>query len=491
MRVSLIYIQTIEGNNVNPPLGLLYIAAVAREAGHQIQFMDIDPTMIDIVPQIKEFNPDIIGLSFLTTEYDKAKNVALTLNKEMPQSILCSGGVHTTLDTENVLRSFPLDFCVTGEGENTFLEICDCLEKGIPYDDVKGIAYIKVGRFVKTPLRDMIEDLDSLPFPARDLINFEKFYLTFPGCIKGRYVKSTAIMAGRGCNFNCHYCAAQKLLGPGRQYRLRTPKNVVDEVAYLQETYGIKGVLFQDSTFTANKKWTTALCEEIINRGVKFVWSCNTRVNTVTLEMMKLMKKAGCVQIEYGVESGSPKILKILNKQMKPQQAIDAVSMTESVGIRVGASFMLGNPDENVTDLEMTFNLAKKLNASYTVFFFTIPYPGTELWTIARERKLIPEKVKYGTDWNIRAAESPLMSSSISSDDLQKSRAKYQNHFFVRNYFRINNVVIGLNLLLVILKNPAASMRGIIRVVKYRRWDSFIEEMLVAYRKSLLRYMST
>ena len=231
-----------------------------------------------------------------------------------------------------------------------------------------------------------------------------------------------------------------------------------------------------------------SLCEEIIRRNVKFVWSCNTRVNTVDAEMVRQMKKAGCIQMEYGIESGSPKILKILNKRISHEQAINAFRTTESAGIRTGASFMLGNPDEEISDIQMTFDLAKKLNASYTIFFFTIPYPGTELWEIARKREMIPENVSFGTDWNIRAAENPIMNTNISADQLRYYRSKFQNYFFLRNYLRINNLIVGLNLLGIMIRNPIAVWNGCKRVVRYKRWDSLVEEILVAYRKSLSRY---
>lgn len=486
MNISLIYVQTIEGNNVNPPLGVMYIAAVLKKAGYAVQFLDVDPTVINVAGKVRNFGPDLIGLSFLTTEFEKAKNLSHELKTTFPGTVLCCGGVHTTLDTENVLRNFSVDFCVVGEGEMTLKEICERLEQKQPYDDIHGISFLKNGQLMRTPARKLIENLDSLPFPARDLVEFSRIYLTFPGCIKGSYVRSTALIAGRGCNFSCSYCASPKL--NERRYRVRSPQNVVEEIIYLQDTYGIKGILFQDSTLTANRKWIISLCEEIIKRKVKFVWSCNTRVDCVDLDLLKLMKKAGCIQVEYGIESGSPKILKLMNKRLLPAKALSGAKLAQSLRIRVGASFMLGNYDEDRQDLEMTFDLAKKLKASYTIFFFAIPFPGTEYWEIAKKRKLIPENVSFGTDWNIRAAELPLMNSNVPAADLQHYRAKFQNYFFKRNYLRMNNLIIGLHLLFIMIKNPLIVHKGVKRVLKYRRLDSFIEEVLVAYRKNLYKY---
>ncbi len=485
MKLVLIYVQTLEGNNVNPPLGVLYLAAVARDAGHDVTFLDVDPDEIDITDKLQKLSPDMVGLSFLTTEFAKAQKLSFTIKKVLPDVLLCCGGIHTTLDTENVLRTFSVDFCVVGEGEKALLQICERVENKKSYSDVKGVWLIKDNQLIKNPRQELIEDLDSLPFPARDIVNFEKYYLTFPGCIKGKYVRSTAVIAGRGCNFSCNYCAANKLMG--KKVRLRSPKNVVDEIVHLQKTYGVKGILFQDSTLTANKKWAIALCNEIIERNAKFVWSCNTRVDCVDRDLLKIMKQAGCIQVEYGVESGSSKILKLLNKKTRPELAIEAFKATKENNIRAVASYMLGNPGEDRNDLEMTFDLSKKLYADYSVFFFSIPYPGTELWDIAIKSKLIPENISFDTNWNIRAAEVPLMSSNVSAEELQEFRAKLQNHFFIRNYFRFNNFVIGFQLLWIILLNPSVLVKGIKRIIKYKRFDSLVEEVLVSYRKNLIK----
>lgn len=486
MRISLIFVQDIEGNNVVPPLGLMYIAAVAREAGYDVQFMDADPDEMDIPDRVRRFAPDLIGLSFLTTEFEKACILSHKLKTALPGVILCCGGVHTTLDTETVLKKLDVDFCVVGEGEVTFLEVCKRIKRGQSYEDVKGICLLKSTRLIKAPPRGLIQDLDSIPFPARDLVNFPNIYLTFPGVIRGNYIRSTAVMAGRGCYFNCSFCSVNKMFGRG--YRLRSPANILQEIVYLRETYGVRGIYFMDSTLTANRKWIVSLCEEIIRRKVKFVWSGNTRVDAVDIDMLRLMKKAGCVQIDYGVENGSRKVLKMLNKGISPEIAISAVGMTKDVGLRVGVTFMVGNPDEDRRDLEMTFNLAKKLKANYTVFFFSVPFPGTQLWEIARKRNLIPENVTYDNQWNIRRAEFPLMAENIPANELQFYRAKFQNHFFIRNYFRLSNMIMQFQLLWIMFKYPRVTWKEIRRVFKDRRWDSFVEGVLVAYRRSLYKY---
>jgi radical SAM superfamily enzyme YgiQ (UPF0313 family) len=485
MRISLIYVQSIEGNNVVPPLGLMYIAAVASKAAHNVQFMDADPDEINVVEKVRAFNPDLIGLSFLTTEFKKACILSHKLKTAIPGAILCCGGVHTTVDTETVLRKFNVDFCVVGEGEVTFLEVCKRIQAGHSYADVKGTCLLKDGQFIKASQRELIQDLDAIPFPARNLIDFSNIYLTFPGVIKGKYVRSTTLMAGRGCYFNCSFCSVEKMFGRG--CRLRSPNNILQEVIYLQKTYGVKGIYFVDSTLTANRKWMISFCGEIIRQNVKFIWAGNTRADNVDIEMLKLMRKSGCVQLDYGVEHGSLKILKMFNKLISPQKTISAINMTRDAGIRIGATFMVGNPDEKLEDLQMTFNLAKKLKANYTVFFFSIPFPGTRLWEIAKARNLIPDDVNYDSQWNIRTG-SPLMAENISAKELEILRAKFQNHFFIRNYFNLSNVIIQIYLLRIMLKYPLIAWKEIKKALRYKRWDLFVEGALVAYRRNLYKY---
>lgn len=486
MRISLIYVQTIEGNNVIPPLGLMYVAAVARNAGHDVQLMDIDPDEYDVVSKVRAFNPKLVGLSFLTTEFEKARVLSHKLKVALSDIILCCGGIHTTIDPEMVLRNFSVDFCVIGEGEVTFLEVCKRIEQGQSIEDISGICLLKNNQSSKTSPRELIKDLDTIPFPARNLVDFSDIYLTFPGVIRGKYVRSTVVMAGRGCCFHCAFCAVDRIFG--REYRLRSYESVLEEVTYLQKEYDIKGIFFVDSSLTTNRKWTLSFCQEIIKRDVKFIWAGNTRVDTVDEEMLKLMKRAGCVQIDYGIESGSSKVLEMLNKRITPELATSAIRMTQNAGIRVGASFMIGNPDEEIRDIDMTFDLAKRLKADYTVFFYSIPYPGTRLWEVAKERNLMPDNMLYDNQWNIRSAETPLMVENVSREKLQFYRAKLQNHFFIMNYFRWSNVVIGLQLLLIMIKYPKVTLKAVERVCKSKRWDSLVEEVLVGYRKSLYKY---
>ena len=253
MRVTLVNSQVLDGNNVVPPLGLMYIAAVLEKAGHKIQIYDADPEFHDsIVNEIKAFNPDLIGLSFLTVGYQRAFNLTKKLKKELPNATYCSGGVHTTVKPTETMNEFGLDFIVVGEGENTIIEVCEKLEKNESLAGVKGVMYREDGKIVDTGRREMIKDLDSIPFPSRHLIDMTP-YLKPPGIIRGFATKNqTTIVTSRGCPFKCIYCGSHNIFG--RQTRRRSVKNVVDEIEHLHKTYGIKGIYYCDDTFTLSPK---------------------------------------------------------------------------------------------------------------------------------------------------------------------------------------------------------------------------------------------
>ncbi len=243
MRVTLVNTQVLDGNNVVPTLGLLYIAVVLEKAGHKVQIFDADPEyQSSMMKEIKDFNPELVGISFLTVAYERAFNLCKDLKKEMPDATFCAGGVHTTVKPQDTLKEFDLDFIVVGEGEDTIVEVCEKLEKKEGLADVNGIMYRENGEVIVTANRDMIKDLDSIPFPARHLIDMTP-YLKPPGIIRGYAEKNqTTIVTSRGCPFKCIYCGSHNVFG--RRTRRRSVKNVVDEIEDMIKNFGMKGIYY-------------------------------------------------------------------------------------------------------------------------------------------------------------------------------------------------------------------------------------------------------
>jgi radical SAM superfamily enzyme YgiQ (UPF0313 family) len=484
MRVTLVNSQVLDGNNVVPPLGLMYIAAVLEKAGHNVQLFDADPEFHDsIIKEIKEFQPGLVGLGFLTVGYQRALHLMQKLKKELPDLIYCLGGVHPTVKPLETINEFGADFIVIGEGEDTILEVCDKLEKKESLAGVKGVMYRDSGKIIDNGRRDLIKDLDSIPFPARHLIDM-KPYLKPPGIIRGYAEKNqTTVVTSRGCPYKCIYCGSHNIFG--RKTRRRSVKNVVDEIDYLHKEYGIKGIYFCDDTFTLRPEWVKEYCEELKRRNLDIKWACQSRVDQTDKDLMALMKKSGLVQLDFGVESGSEKILKVLGKGGhgdRTEQIKHSFKLCRELDIRTLATFIIGNPEETREDIEQTFNVAKEIKADYTAFYFLTPYPGTDIYDMAIKNSWLDPKIPFSEIWAHRQPELPLMAITFSKEELRDIRRKLQNHFFARNYLgRSGNINFYSILLSILFRHPKVFINAFGKLLRTKRIDYVVETLNAEY----------
>lgn len=355
------------------PLGLAYIAAVLREHGYEVSVADfqIEPDTLHLVA-----NADVVGITSISHSFPAAVTLAQQIKETNPDATVIMGGPHVTFTDTQMLQYPFVDIVVRHEGEYTMVEVLHALGTG-DLSGVKGITYKKDGAIKRNPERPFIRDLDTLPFPARDLFRVERYYEE--GSVP-------QVLSGRGCPYKCMFCAASTLWG--HTVRLRSPDKVVDEIEHVLNQYTINRFGFYDDTFTIFPKNTVNICEEICKRGLDIQWACNVRVDTLTEDLVRTMKKAGCTRLFMGIESGNQKTLDFMHKRITLQHIRKAVKLGKKHSLEVVLSCILGFPNETYTDVQKTIDFMLSLNGDKYVFNFLLVFPGTELYERRKELKI-------------------------------------------------------------------------------------------------------
>jgi len=386
-----------------PPLGLGYLASYLRQ--HNISVSLVDCTFQnpqEALDQVKKSDPKIVGIYSMFSMKTAAMHMAKLLRDNC--EILVAGGPLPTLSPEDFLDDF--DIVVIGEGEETLLDLVYAVEDCRPLSAVKGIAYRKRDGKVACPSpREFIEDLDTLPFPARDLFDNQSYKSHFKE--KFGYT-TTSVITSRGCPFNCDFCSRAVF---GNQFRARSAKNVVEEMESVQ-ALEYDRIWFADDCFTLNKNRLLSICDEVVRCGLETQWECLSRVDTIDMETARKMKKAGCVRVFFGIESGSDLVLALMKKQVTADKARKAVLTTKSAGIQVGAFFIVGYPGETDQTVLETLKFASSLPLDYLSFTMPYPIPGTPLyervkddievddWTEPKHRGLTEHKLIYRSSFS-------------------------------------------------------------------------------------------
>ncbi|MEX2706647.1 MAG: radical SAM protein [Candidatus Freyrarchaeum guaymaensis] len=346
------------------PLGLTYLAAVLEENNYEVEILDMVVSKFSISKikeKIREFKPDICGAGPVTMSYPTALR-ALKVCKEMG-AMTVIGGCHVTFWDEECLTEAPyIDVVVRREGEYTLLDIV----KGRDFKDILGITYREDGEIIVNPDRPFIQNLDELPFPARHLLPLAKYHA---------YKTGASMITARGCPYHCIFCVGHKMVGSKARYR--DPKLVVDEMEVILEQ-GFEDICIEDDQLTMNHKHVYAICDEIISRGLKVRWSAFSRCDTVTPQLVKRMKEAGCFYFCYGVESGNDRILELARKRQNRRKVMRGVKIAKEAGVDVLASFIMGLPGETPETMQESLEFGKQLNTSHG-YHILAPFPGTEV----------------------------------------------------------------------------------------------------------------
>ncbi len=445
-----------------PPLGLAYIAAVLECAGHKVSIIDsptLRVTKKQFVELVREFKPDIVGISLQTPLAPKGYEIAKELKREFPELILVAGGPHATYMVDEALSN-GFDVVVRFEGEYTMLDLVNTIEKhGFREEALKGVKGIafrdREGRIVETPRRGYIENLDELPFPARHLLPMDRY------TVLGKSIRAAHVMASRGCPYGCIFCSTSYFWG--RRIRIRSAKNVADEIELLVERYGAKYVIFTDDELTGCRRFVYELIKELKERKLDVVFTCGARVDHMDREFMKFLVDNGCVGLYFGVESGTQRTLDLIGKRITLDQARKVFAWAKELKAFAVASFIIGFPWETADDVRKTIDFSIELDPAYAQFTVATPYPGTPLFHYAIQHNLIED-----WNWEHYTTVRPVMRGFyLDLKTIARLLQEAYTRFYARWSFLVRELKAGrlLSLLPRVVKAVASRILDVIKSV--------------------------
>lgn len=410
-----------------PPLGLAYIASYLENAGREVKIIDAHALGLgekQIRADVKAFHPDVIGITGVTSNFTKMRDIAGISKELYPDVPVIMGGPHASILPELCLKGGGADYVVVGEGEVTTAELVEVLESGKPVSRVRGLAYLgRDGKVKTTRKRELVGDLDELPMPAYHLLPMDAYkpYAIFD---VGR--KFCSMITSRGCPNMCIFCSSCVMWE--RRYRTHSAERVLGEMELLYDKYGVRHIYFQDDEFTIAHHRVEKLCDAIISSKMDVIWECLARVDQMTRPLLRKMARAGCVDVLYGIESGSPKTLKLINKRISLPQARRACRWTKEAGMWCRATFVIGFPFETRGDVRQTIDFAKSLDLDMAYFAILVPYPNTEVYrTIKKEGLFVHEG-----DWVQWGADPMIRTRYLTSGEL----AELAGRAYIEYYFR-------------------------------------------------------
>lgn len=433
------YLRPFIGNL--PSLGLLSLGAILRKSGYRVKIVESASLGLSFARTIGEIlreRPTYVGLSCTTASVENAAKIAKAVKEKNPETLVLAGGPHITALPEETFRRFPdFDFGIRGEGETALPDLLEALEGKKNLDQVQSAVFRQGEEIRVNPRRGFIENLDTLPFPAFDLLpEFPwAYHPPFLNYLKG---PAASLISSRGCPQSCTFCDRSVF---GNHYRYFSEDYLWDLISLLHRNrqYGIRHLVFTDDQFAASRPRLVRLCEKLARGGLNLRWNCDARVDSVDLPVLKMMKKAGCWMISYGIESGSQKILDQTRKGITLDQVEQAVRWTKEAGIRAKGLFMIGYPEETEETLGETLAFIGQSRLDEINLSFLTPYPGTEIY---RQAKGTPNFVE---DWaRMNALNCLLPPEALTCRELENAYGKIIRRF----YMRPGPTVSYLNLLL-------------------------------------------
>jgi magnesium-protoporphyrin IX monomethyl ester (oxidative) cyclase len=395
---------------VEMPLGLCYIASVLRKKGFEVQILDalaegykntkyVDRNRVlvglddnRIKKKVKKFKPDVVGVSCLfTVQYENAKRMLKIVKSYDKKVLTVMGGMHPTVCTKEVLEDENLDYVIRGEGEYSFLELLKNLNKQSDISYIDGLGWKKDGKIFVNEKEKFIENLDELPFPARDLLKIENYFkanLAHGFFLKGK--RNINIITSRGCPGRCIFCTVNLLWG--RKFRGRSPDNMIEELKAIKQNYKADHIQFEDDNLTFDIERAKTLFRKMVNLNLK--WNTPNGVAAWRLdeETLDLMKKSGCYYVKFAVESGNQRVLaNIIKKPQDLDKVTKLIHYSRKIGLKVGSFFVIGLPGETKKEMQDSFDFPKKVKLDWVEYSIATPHYGTELYKICKKKEYLKD----------------------------------------------------------------------------------------------------
>lgn len=428
-------VEKIRG--IYPSLGLLYIAAVLEQEGHHIEVIDMDieiDAQNKIISSLARLKPEILCIHVMTWTFHQANEIAKLARNILPSVCVIAGGAAITSAPEVIMKYSMFDYGVIGEGEKTILELMHALNSKDNTGKIPGIIYRENGQIILSSQRTLIETLDSIPNPARHLVNLNLY-----SDVLSKERACATMITSRGCPYSCIYCDRRNRMG--NKWRSFSNHRIIDEMQELKDRYGIKEIMFFDDEFIIDHNRAIEFCNLLLEKKLEILWECRTRVDLIDRELLKIMKKAGCYRIRFGFESGDDKILKILKKGITVKQSLECANIVKKSGIEIFGYFMFGCPEETEKDIQKTIELAFAIDPDFAVFSKVILIPGSELFEWAVSQKLI------AADYWERFIAGDIVDTapSLSSKELPEERVnqiikEINKKFYFRSKFMLRKL---------------------------------------------------
>ncbi|MDI6742793.1 MAG: radical SAM protein [Smithella sp.] len=435
MKVALVRPPSFKMPIIIPNISLGYLASVLRNNHHAVNILDCAKERINhhaFGDYIMKERPDIVGIQMYTCDFTSAKQCADIVKKLNPHTVTMVGGPHPSGDPEGTMRCLQnADFAFAGEAESGLPKLLEFIESEnkTTINSIPGLLYRDKGNIVINP-RGCIENPDDIPFPAWDLIDPR----TYPAAPHGSFSKSlpiAPIITSRGCPYQCTYCAVA--VNTGRKYRTRSVDNIIEEIKYLRNVFGIREFHIEDDNFTLVKSRVIEFCEKLKKEKLDMDWACTNgiRLDTLDKEMLTHMEKAGCYSFAVGIESGSPRVLEDMKRSETLEVMTEKINLVHaSTGIRMTGYFMMGYPTETREDIRKTGELAMKLPLHRAQFSNFLPLPGTEIYDrLMKSGEIDPHSTNWDFYQNNRIVYAP---KGIPSKALRRMMRKA----FAKFYFR-------------------------------------------------------